>query len=133
MIVYHEIDAEQVKEVYAMYEAEGWDLYADPDRVARAWSRSLFTLGAFHDDRLVGFIRCIGDGEFDLYVSDLLVRPDYRRKGVGKMLLKTAMERFAHVDTFALMTGLEEESNQAFYRSMGMREYSQNRLIGFLR
>ena len=130
---YKEITQEQIPEVCAMYAAEGWDLYRDPDMVARAWKKSIYRLGAFHDGALVGLIRCVGDGEFDLYVSDLLVKPDYRGKGIGKKLMKAAMEYFSHVDTFALMTGLEEEQNQSFYRAMGMKEYKQNRLIGFLR
>lgn len=133
MIAYREFGCERLSEVYAMYQAEGWDLYADVNMVKRAWQKSLYAYGAFDNDRLVGFIRCLGDGEYDLYVSDLLVAPEYRRKGIGRALLKHTMEQFEHVDTFALMTGMEEEHNQAFYRAAGMNPYSHNGLIGFLR
>lgn len=133
MLEYRKIGSELLSEVYAMYQAEGWDLYSDPGKIKRAWDRSLYSLGAFDGGKLIGFIRCLGDGEYDLYVSDLLVAKEHRGKGVGRSLMEQIMAEFSQVDTFALMTGLEEEQNQAFCRSLGMKEYSDNRLIGFLR
>ncbi len=134
MIVYREFGTELLEQVMALYEKEGWDLYTTyPQRVKPAFERAVYRLGAFEDERLVGFIRCSGDGEFEVYVSDMIVDPAYRRQGVGRELMKHAMKRFESVDTFALMTGLEQIENHAFYRSLGMHEYANNRLIGFLR
>lgn len=134
MILYREFGTEPLEQVMALYEKEGWDLYTTyPQRVKPAFERAVYLLGAFEDDGLVGFIRCSGDGEFEVYVSDLIVDPTYRRRGIGRTLMQYAMEHFKDVDTFALMTGLEQTENHAFYRSLGMREYAHNRLIGFLR
>lgn len=113
---------------------EDWDLYTTyPQRVKPAFERSIYRLGAFEGEQLVGFIRCIGDGEFGVYVSDMIVDPAYRRRGIGRTLMECVIEHFKDVDTFALMTGLEQTENHAFYRSLGMHEYAHNRLIGFLR
>jgi hypothetical protein len=43
------------------------------------------------------------------------------------------MERYVDVDTFALMTGIDEEGNNAFYKAMGMKEYREKGLLGYLR
>lgn len=134
MILYREFGTELLEQVMALYEKEGWDLYTTyPQRVKPAFERSIYRLGAFEGEQLVGFIRCIGDGEFEVYVSDMIVDPAYRRRGIGRTLMECAIEHFKDVDTFALMTGLEQTENQAFYRSLGMHEYAHNRLIGFLR
>ena len=133
MITYKEFGCEYLEQVMLLYNSEGWDIYTEPERIKRAFGNSLYTLGAFEGERLIGFIRCIGDGEYDLYVSDLIVNKEYRRQGIGKALLSKAMESFSHIENFVLMTGLEEESNNRFYRSMGMREFKENRLVGYIR
>lgn len=133
MIHYNEFSTEHLPRVMELYASEGWDLYTDSNKVKRAFERSIYVLGAFCDETLIGFIRCTGDGEYDVYVSDLLVDNNFRRAGVGRSLLQAAMQRYSDADTFALMTGLEEDGNNAFYRSLGLREYHQNRLVGYLR
>ena len=133
MITYKEFGCEYLDQVMTLYNSEGWDIYTEPKRIKRAFENSLYILGAFEGERLIGFIRCLGDGEFDMYVSDLIVDKDHRRQGIGKALLSKAMERYSHIENFVLMTGLEEESNNRFYRSMGMREFKENRLVGYIR
>ena len=133
MITYKEFGCEYLDQVMPLYKSENWDIYSEPDRVKRAFENSQYILGAFEGERLIGFIRCIGDGEYDLYVSDLIVNKEYRRQGIEKTLLSKAMERYSHIENFVLMTGLEEESNNRFYRSMGMKEFKENRLVGYIR
>lgn len=133
MILYKEFRCEILEQVMPLYESEGWTVYAELDRVRRAFENSLYTLGAFEHEKLLGFIRCLGDGEYDVYVSDLIVDKRYRRQGIGTALLSMAMKKYAHIENFVLMTGLEEENNKSFYRSMGMKEFRENRLVGFIR
>ncbi len=133
MIIYKEFKNEYIEQVMSIYRNEGWDIYKDMDKVMRAFDRSLFILGAFEQEKLLGFIRCIGDGEYDVSVSDLIVDKAYRRQGIGKALFKIASERSACIENFTLITGLEEIENNMFYRSAGMKEFKQNRLIGYIR
>ena len=42
--------------------------------------------------RLVGLVRVVGDGASIAYVQDLLVHPDWQRRGIGARLLRDAME-----------------------------------------
>ena len=41
--------------------------------------------------------------------------------------------RYRSVENFTLMTGLEETANNLFYRSVGMKELGENRLVGYIR
>ncbi len=133
MITYKEFGCELLEQVMLLYRSENWNIYAERDQVRSAFDHSLYILGAFECEKLLGFIRCLGDGEYDIYVSDLIVDQEYRRLGIGKALLSKSMKKFNHVENFVLMTGLEEEGNKRFYRAMGMKEFKENRLIGYIR
>lgn len=55
-------------------------------------------------------------------ITELYVRPEYRRKGIGRGLLTFAEElcrKRAGVEEFQLLTGADNLPAQAFYRSMG--------------
>ena len=133
MVTYKEFGCEYLEQVTALYQSENWNIYAEPSKVKRAFDNSLYILGAFDGERLLGFIRCLGDGEYELSVSDLIVDKSYRRQGIGRTLFSMASEKYGGIENFVLMTGLEEESNRRFYRSMGMKELEENRLIGYIR
>ena len=101
--------------------------------MSRALERSLFLLGAFEEETLVGFIRCVGDGEHILYVQDLLVSAACRRQGIGQTLLRWTMERYSGVRMFTLVTDASDRNSNAFYTAMGLRPYSEAGIAGYQR
>lgn len=133
MIKYREFGDEELSRVQALYKDVGWTAYlGDPDKLARAFCMSLYVLGAFRDNVLIGFIRCVGDGEHIDYVQDLIVDRMYRRQGIGRALLYKAREACRHVRMFALMTDASDENANAFYQTIGMRSYKEAELTGYL-
>ncbi|MBY3200420.1 GNAT family N-acetyltransferase [Rhizobium laguerreae] len=75
-------------------------------------SRSLAHIGAYQDDRLVGFINVAWDGGIHAFILDTSVHPDMRRQGIATRLVKeatrVARERGAewlHVDFEPHLTG----------------------------
>ena len=130
---YRAFGAEELSRVQALYEDAGWIAYlGQPERLARAFGRSLYILGAFRDGILIGFIRCVGDGEHIVYVQDLIVDGRYRRQGIGRSLLWRAREAYRHVRTFALTADASDKNAAAFYRTIGMRSYEDKELAGYL-
>lgn len=87
---------------------------------------------AYDSDRLMGIIRTVGDGYTIVFVQDLLVSPEYQRKGVGTALLQAILERYNHVYQIELATDSTPETI-AFYQSMGFREMSEIGCCGFMR
>ncbi|MBR4121968.1 MAG: GNAT family N-acetyltransferase, partial [Erysipelotrichaceae bacterium] len=101
MIEYRTFGAEQAAAVREIYEANRWSSYlGDPGRIEKALAQSLYTLGAFDGGRLVGFVRCVGDTEFILYVQDVIVLPAYQRRGIGRELMRRTSEAFPAVRQF---------------------------------
>lgn len=122
MIEYRAFGAEELSRVQALYEDAGWTAYlGNPDKLSRAFDVSLYVLGAFQNGMLIGFVRCVGDGEHIVYVQDLIVDRTYRRQGIGRALLRRAREAYRHVRMFALMTDASDGDANAFYQTMKMK------------
>jgi len=45
----------------------------------------------------VEIIRAVGDGRTIVFVQDIIVMPEYQRKGIGTKLLKAVMEKYKDV------------------------------------
>ena len=80
-----------------LYGAAGWQAYLEPGLLREAYSRSLYALGAFDGGRLVGAVRAVGDGCTIILIQDLLVLPEYRRRGIGRLLLNRTLNDFPNV------------------------------------
>ena len=133
-ITYQEFGAERIDEIMRIYEQQEWDLYQNtPRKVARAFSRSLLCLGAFDDDRLIGFIRCTGDGEYVVNIEDLIVDKTFRRQHIGQTLLQKVVGRFPDLDMITLVATINHEGLRGFFLSCGFVPYEQKELIGFVR
>lgn len=130
---YREFGAEELSRVQALYQDAGWTAYlGEPGKLARAFHASLLVLGAFRENVLIGFIRCVGDGEHIVYVQDLIVDRRYRRQGIGRALLGKARDAYRHVRMFVLTADASDESANTFYRSIGMRSYADAELTCYL-
>ena len=120
-------------EILELYSSVGWTAYTDhPDTLKRGFGKSLLVLGAYADNTLVGILRAVGDGETIVFIQDILVKPEYQRRGIGTALLKEILSRYSHVRQIQLATD-NTEKTKAFYRSCGFRELSEIGCCGFMK
>ena len=118
-IVIREYQEYQENEVLSLYRKAGWTNYIDRlEMLCNAFAGSLCTLGAYDGETLVGIIRAVGDGASVVFVQDILVDPEYQRKGIGTALVKALQERYQDVYQFHLITDDTPETI-AFYSSLG--------------
>ena len=102
-----------------LYNSVGWTNYTKaPEMLLKAYENSLLTLGAYDKNKLVGIIRVVGDGFSVVFVQDILVFPEYQRKGIETQLIREIMKRFPDVYQMVLMTDNTVET-VAFYQSVG--------------
>ena len=121
------------KEILPLYASVGWTAYTDaPDVLHRGFERSLLTFAAYEGETLVGLVRAVGDGETVVLMQDLLVFPQYQRRGIGTALMRAMMDRFANVRQFQLLTD-DTEKTLAFYRSLGLHDLWSLGCQGFMR
>lgn len=106
-------------EILKLYDAVGWTSYTNrPEMLEKAYSHSLYILGAYDGDDLVGITRVTGDGYSMIYIQDIIVLPDYQRKGIGTQLLKDVLSHYPDVYQTILLTE-NEEKTMKFYESVG--------------
>ena len=109
-------------EILRLYASVGWTAYTDhPEVLRKGFENSMLTLAAYEGKNLLGIIRTVGDGHTIMFVQDILVFPEYQRKGVGTALLQAILDRYCHVRQIELATDNTAETI-AFYKSMGFRE-----------
>ena len=115
-----------------LYESVGWTAYtAEPERLLRAVQNSRFRYFLRENGRLIGLLLAVGDGETILYVQDILIRPEYQRKGLGRVLLRQLRADAAHIRQLVLLTDDRPET-AAFYESCGFRPAGQAGCVCYL-
>ena len=120
-------------EILRLYASVGWTAYTNhPEVLRKGVENSMLTLAAYEGKNLLGIIRTVGDGHTIMFVQDILVFPEYQRKGVGTALLQAILDRYCHVRQIELATDNTAETI-AFYKSMGFRELSEIGCNGFMK
>ena len=116
-----------------MYRSVGWTNYLKRvDILQQAYADSLCVLGAYDSDQLVGVIRTVGDGQTIVFVQDIVVLPEYQRKGIGTKLLKAVMDKYKDVYQMELLTD-NTDKTKAFYRSVGFIASDEIDCVAFIR
>lgn len=124
-------DFNRIKDIYA---SENWRAYLkDDEKLKRAFSNSYLFLGAYIEEKLVGFVRCVGDGEHIIVVQDLIVDAKYQKNGIGTVLFQHVLDRFASVRMFLVVTDLYDEVDNRFYQKNGLVKIEDRDMIAYVR
>lgn len=98
----------------------GWDPYGAATTAA-ALEGSLFGSVALVDDEVVAMGRVVGDGGKFFYIQDLIVRPEYQGRGIGRQIvcrLMSAIEMMAPGSPFIGVFATPEAV--PLYRTLGL-------------
>ncbi len=119
--------------ILRLYSSVGWTNYTEkPELLKRAYENSLLILGAYVDGQLVGVIRAVGDGFSVVFIQDILVIPEYQRRGIGTRLLQEVMDRYSSVYQMELMTD-NTPKTVSFYQSLGFVKASDMGCCAFMK
>lgn len=100
-------------------EEDGWD-YANED-MAQNYKNALqssITFVAYQDDILCGYSRSLDDCGFYIYVCDLLVKPEFRGKDIGRKLMECLYNDFPGQTVF-VMSGVDAYYDKIGYKREG--------------
>ena len=120
-------------EILDLYASVGWTAYTDdPAALRSGFANSLLTLAAYEEVTLLGLIRVVGDGHTVVFVQDILVHPQFQRRGIGSALLQAVLNQYANVRQIELLTD-DTPKTTTFYRSMGFQDLTEIGCRGFMK
>ena len=83
IIKHNELTAEEFIELWETV----WGKGPSPEQTRLAMEHTLFRVSVFDGDKIVAMARMNGDMGLDYYIKDVIVRPEYQGKGIGRMLI----------------------------------------------
>jgi ribosomal protein S18 acetylase RimI-like enzyme len=88
------------------------------DAVSQMLLATPVKLGAWQDDRLVGFVRALTDGRYRALIDDVVVEASLRGQGLGSRMLRQMADKLAGVEEVFLRC---DNSIVPFYEGLGYR------------
>ena len=127
-ICYREDRTVTAEQLRALYDDAGWETVTRRSDAVLAASvaGSQVVSAAWDGERLVGLFRAITDGARCGHVLDLLVRRDYRGRGIGSELFRRGLAAMEFCDYISL---LAEPPALSFYRRFGFAQHSDSMLL----
>ena len=109
-------EAVSVKELADLRESIGWN------RMENEYKNPLLTsyyhIAVYEKEVLIGYIECVSNGVTDAYIQDLMVHPDYQRRGIGTELM-TIMINYLKQKHIYMISVVFEENLKPFYEKFG--------------
>lgn len=113
----YEINPElNVEQITNLRESVGWNKMHE--YYQKIIGKSYFNIGCFLDNQLIGYIDVLSDGVIDAYIRDLMVIPNYQRKGIGSQLLTIAINKIRE-DKICSTNILFDNELTKFYKKAG--------------
>jgi len=85
----------QIEDIINLFNYSGYFPIADKndiERITKMFQNADLIITAWHEDKLVGIARSLCDFSYCCYLSDLCVRDEYKKNGIGKELIKMTKE-----------------------------------------
>lgn len=122
-----------LKDLIDLYNDVGWTNYTNRvDMLQKAYKTSLLVITAWHEDKLLGAIRIVGDGYSIIYIQDIVVLKAYQHMGIGSKLITEAMNKYKYVYQKVLLTD-NEPKTKAFYEKMGFVSCDKYGCVSFIK
>lgn len=127
IIMQNELTAEQFRELWATV----WGDPPDIKAVELALKNSLFRVSVFDGEKIVAMARMLGDMGLCCYIKDVIVRPGYQGRGIGRLLINELLDftrehGIKGTDVFVELAAVPDKI--PFYEKLGFDENEAHRL-----
>ncbi len=111
----YETDINQ-EQLVNLFKSVGWKTAEYPNRLYNAIKNSEYVMTVWDNENLVGLISAITDGYINVFITYLLVNPNYQKMGLGKIMMSDFMKKFEGFGRRILTTELDKEE---YYKKFG--------------
>ena len=107
-------------QVQELFESVNWLSANYPERLMKALYNCETVFTAWDDEKLVGLVNAIDDGELTAYVHYLCVNPEYQNMGIGQKLLAQIKDKYK--DYLYIIIIAENDSLTSYYKNNKFEE-----------
>ena len=86
-----EIDKIKLQKLFKSVE---WKSAEYPNRLYEAIKNSSYVMTVWDNEELIGLISAISDGYINVFITYLLVSPNYQNKGLGKIMMSDFCKKY---------------------------------------
>ena len=127
IVKYNELTAE---EFILLWESV-WGNGPSLEQTRLAMEHTLFRVSVFDGDKIVAMARMNGDMGLDYYIKDVIVRPEYQGRGIGRMLIDELLKFISEngvkgTDIFVELCAMPDKI--PFYEKFGFSANEAQRL-----
>lgn len=118
-------------EFLEMVESVGWKTYSK-EQVEKALKNTMYLVKATVDGELAGIGRVVGDGSIVCMLTDICVKPEFQRHGIGLKItleLKRLIEENVSTGEKMQIELTPTAGNEAFYQKAGFK-YKPDKITG---
>ncbi|MDE6747933.1 MAG: GNAT family N-acetyltransferase [Lachnospiraceae bacterium] len=92
------------------------------EHARKALQNGLLNVSAIYNGELVGMGRLVGDGAMYWYLQEIIILPNFQRKGIGTMIVNHLID-YAKANSvtgkFTTIGGVSAKGKEPFYMKMG--------------
>jgi GNAT superfamily N-acetyltransferase len=128
MAIQYKFDITPATEVIIdLYESSGINRpIADKDRITKMYANSNLIVTAWDKDKLVAISRSLTDFCYCCYLSDLAVRKEYQKQGIGKKLIGLTKDKIGELSMLLLLSA---PTAMDYYPGAGLQKVDNGFII----
>ncbi|MCL1818019.1 MAG: GNAT family N-acetyltransferase [Spirochaetaceae bacterium] len=111
-----------VEDFHFLRKAVGWK-ELENNLALKTIENTLFLVTAVDDGKVIGLTRVGGDGGYTMFITDVIVLPEYQNKGIGNKLMAKAMqyikEEFLQKGQTVMVYLMSAKGREPFYGKFG--------------
>lgn len=92
------------------------------EHARKALQNGLINVSAIYNGELVGMGRLVGDGAMYWYLQEIIILPQFQRKGIGTMIVNHLVD-YAKANSvtgkFTTIGGVSAKGKEPFYEKLG--------------
>jgi len=110
-----------VEEYQSLRNTVGWSKVNDT-AVNMSLKNSLYSVCLYNNNQIIGMGRIIGDAGIYYYIQDVIVLPNFQRKGLGKKIMNSIVKYLAdNADSTAFIGLMAAKGFWKFYEDYGFQ------------
>ena len=130
-ITYYADKIPRTEEIIDLYQSSGINRpIDDKKRITEMYSYSNLVITAWDNGKLVGISRSLTDYCYCCYLSDLAVRKEYQKLGIGKELIRLTKEKIGPQTTLLLLAA---PAAMEYYPKVGFQKVENGFVIKRIR